>query len=86
MTITEKRIRLEEIFELQKKFIQNISLENYFDTLQKVRQLELQKEMVKAIPSFNSNEATEIIKTFGEQINKCGYSIQQGIVNNQPKA
>lgn len=86
MSIEEKRKRLEEVFELQKSLMKNLRIDNFFDTLQKVRKLELQKEMIKAIPSLKSNDATQIIKTFGDQINRCAISIQKAIVANQPKA
>ena len=53
MRIEEKVSRCKKVFELQKEVVQNITLENYFDSIKKIRQLEIQKEMIKAIPTSN---------------------------------
>jgi len=49
--IEEKVSRCKKVFELQKEVFQNITLENYFDSIKKIRQLEIQKEMIKAVPT-----------------------------------
>ena len=51
MRIQEKINKLESCFLEQKKILQNISLDNYFDSICKIRMLELQKEIIKAIPT-----------------------------------
>jgi hypothetical protein len=49
--IEEKLSRAKKVFESQKEVVQNITLENYFDSIKKIRELELQKEMIIAIPT-----------------------------------
>lgn len=51
MTINEKYNRIESLFNQQKELFQKINLKNYFDTAFKIRQLEFQKEIIKAIPT-----------------------------------
>ncbi len=51
MEIQEKRNRMESYFLEQKKLLQNISLSNYSETISEIRKLELQKEIIKDIPT-----------------------------------
>lgn len=51
MEIQEKIKKVESCFLDQKKLLQNISLSNYFTTISEIRKLELQKEIIKAIPT-----------------------------------
>lgn len=51
MRIEEKVSKTKKAFESQKEVVQNITLENYFDSIKKIRQLELQKQMIIAIPT-----------------------------------
>lgn len=51
MRIEEKLSKAKKVFESQKEVVQNLTLENYFDSLRKIRELELQKQMIIAIPT-----------------------------------
>lgn len=51
MEITEKVKRVQNLFNQQKEILSKITIENSFETIVEIRKLELQKEMVKAIPT-----------------------------------
>lgn len=50
MTTEEKTNKVKEYFNMQKEVILNINITNYFESINKIRYLELQKEIIKAIP------------------------------------
>lgn len=61
MNTNEKLNRIKLLFESQKLILSNMTIENMFDSLEEIKSLELQKEIIKAIPS---NQIKEIAKEF----------------------
>ena len=51
MTFEEKVLQAKSIYENQKEVYSKINLSNYFNSIQTIRKLELQKEIIKAIPT-----------------------------------
>lgn len=55
MDATEKLRRLNNIKICQTIIFQKINITNYFESIKEIRLLELQKEIIKAIPKTNIN-------------------------------
>lgn len=53
MSINEKIYRIENLFNQQKEILSKINLSNYLDSLNQIRKLELQKEIIIRIPTRN---------------------------------
>lgn len=53
MEIQKKQIKIKNLFDQQKEVLSNLTISNYFDSAIKIRSLELQKEIIKAIPTKN---------------------------------
>lgn len=51
MNIQEKKNKIQNCFNEQKKLLDKLNFSNYFDTVSNIRSLELQKEIIKAIPT-----------------------------------
>lgn len=52
MNFEEKVNKVKTLFEQQKQILSNLTIQNYFDSAIKIRSLELQKEIIKAIPKI----------------------------------
>ena len=50
MEVNDKRTKIENLFDQQKEILQKVNIENLFHSISELRTLELQKEIVKAIP------------------------------------
>lgn len=55
MEIQEKIIKVKNLFDQQKEVLSELNLENFRDSIIKIRKLELQKEIIKAIPKKTAN-------------------------------
>lgn len=55
MDANEKLRRINNIKICQAITFQNININNYFESIKQIRLLELQKEIIKAIPKTNIN-------------------------------
>ena len=51
MEIQEKIHRVKNLFNQQKEVLSEINIENFGESIIKIRKLELQKEIIKAIPT-----------------------------------
>ena len=51
MDIQEKTIKVKNLFDQQKEVLSELNLENFRNSMIKIRMLELQKEIIKAIPT-----------------------------------
>ena len=51
MEIQEKLHRVKNLFNQQKEVLSEINIENFGESIIKIRKLELEKEIVKAIPT-----------------------------------
>ncbi len=51
MEIQEKIYRVKNLFNQQKEVLSEINIENFGESIIKIRKLELEKEIVKAIPT-----------------------------------
>mgnify|MGYP000493994694 CR=1 FL=1 len=51
MEIQEKIHRVKNLFNQQKEVLSEINIENFGESIIKIRKLELEKEIVKAIPT-----------------------------------
>lgn len=51
MEIPEKINRVKNLFNQQKEVLSELNIENFGESMIKIKKLELQKEMVKAIPN-----------------------------------
>lgn len=51
MEIQEKIYRVKNLFNQQKQVLSEINIENFGESIIKIRKLELEKEIVKAIPT-----------------------------------
>lgn len=51
MEIQEKIHRVKNLFNQQKEVLSEINIENFGESIIKIRKLELQKEIIKAIPN-----------------------------------
>jgi hypothetical protein len=52
MNSEEKTKRLRYLFEEQKLILSKINFSNFIESTKKIRSLELQKEIIKAIPNY----------------------------------
>lgn len=55
MGTQEKIIKVKNLFNLQKEVLSKLTTENFKDSIIKIRKLELQKEIIKAIPKKTAN-------------------------------
>ena len=51
MDTQEKTIKVKNLFDQQKEVISELNIENFRNSMIKIRMLELQKEIIKAIPT-----------------------------------
>ena len=61
MEIQEKIHRVKNLFNQQKEVLSEINIENFGESIIKIRKLELEKEIVKAIPT---NKKTALVSGF----------------------
>lgn len=52
MDTQEKIIKVKNLFDQQKELLSKLSIENFGESMIKIRKLELQKEIIKAIPKY----------------------------------
>lgn len=52
MEIQEKLNKVEDLFNQQKKVLSELNIKNFGESMIEMRKLELQKEIVKAIPNI----------------------------------
>lgn len=55
MDSQEKYSKIKNLFDQQKDVLSKITIENYFDSAIKIRKLEFQKAIIKAIPKKTAN-------------------------------
>jgi hypothetical protein len=55
METKEKIIKVKILFDQQKELLSKLSIENFGESMIKIRKLELQKEIIKAIPKKTAN-------------------------------
>ena len=55
MGTQEKIIKVKNLFDQQKEVLSELSIENFRNSIIKIRKLELQKEIIKAIPKKTAN-------------------------------
>ncbi|MDI6033980.1 hypothetical protein QLS91_12940 [Flavobacterium sp. LB2P84] len=55
MDIQEKVNKVQNLFNQQKNILSELNIKNYIDSAIKIRQLEFQKELIKAIPVSKIN-------------------------------
>ena len=55
MDINDKKARLESCFNKQKKLLENLNFKNFFETATSIKAIELQNEIIKAIPTTKAS-------------------------------
>jgi hypothetical protein len=60
MESEEKYNRVKNLFDQQKQILSELNIENYFESMIKIRLLEVQKDMTIAIPKYKKGGQSEL--------------------------